>query len=244
MLQQFLGNRSDALHAHEHHFRAGIFCESFVVERALGFGRVFVSGEYGELRRVFAVSYGNSRIGRRGDCGADSRHDLEFQTGLHQFLGFLAAATEYKRIAAFEPHDALSFRRLLHEQRVGFILLQRMLIGALAGVDDFRARRCPFEDLGIAERVVHDHVCPRDFVAHFERHQSEVAGSRTREDANAFIVLCHASRMRISRGRCRMESPAAVLLSVPRVGAAAVDSPAAYPRAAPAVWNLRAWANR
>ena len=52
-----------------------------------------------------------------------------------------AAAPEHERVAALEAHDAQPAPRVLDEQAVEHVLLDRLPAGALADVEPARARR-------------------------------------------------------------------------------------------------------
>ena len=66
---------------------------------------------------------GNSRIGRRRDTGGDSRHDLELEPRRGERDRFLSAATEHHRVAALEPHHALSLAREFEQERSDRVLI-------------------------------------------------------------------------------------------------------------------------
>ena len=143
VFDELRGDHADPLDAHEHHFRSGRLRELRKIEGTLSFGGIFVPGENGELRGVIAMRHGNARVGRRGDRGADARDDLELQTRLRERLGFLAASSENKRVATLQPHHPPAGAGLLDQQRIDLLLLQRVLPGLLARVDQFHARRRP-----------------------------------------------------------------------------------------------------
>ncbi len=65
---------------------------------------------------------------------------MEYLRGAEGFELF-AGAAEHGWIAAFEAHDRRSGFRVGDEQRIDFVLGEKLAAGALADVDDFGARR-------------------------------------------------------------------------------------------------------
>ena len=81
----------------------------------------------------------DARVRRRGEGRGHPGHDLEAQPRSGERLGLFPAAAEEKRIAAFQPQHAPAGGGLFHEQRVDFLLPQRVLPRLFAGVDHLHA---------------------------------------------------------------------------------------------------------
>ena len=82
------------------------------------------------------MGHRDPRVRRGGDAGGYPGHDLEVDSGRGQRLGLLAAAAEDERIAALEPHHAPPRPRPVDQQRLDVVLLDGVVAGALADVDE------------------------------------------------------------------------------------------------------------
>ena len=76
---------------------------------------------------------------------------------LHERLRLFAAAAENKRVAPFEPQDALACPRQIDEAKRNVALDGGRFAAAFAGIDLFGPRR-PFKDALIYKRVVDHHL--------------------------------------------------------------------------------------
>ena len=108
---------------------------------------------------------------------------------LRERLRFFAAATEDERIAALQPHDALSFPGFLHEQRVDFLLRQRVRARFLPGENRLRTFRRPPQHFGIAEVIVNDHLRLLDALLRAQRDEPEIARTRRRPENISLLFL-------------------------------------------------------
>ena len=136
-----------------------------------------MAGENRELRVVVAVGHRDSRVGWTGDGRADARHDLEGHARGGEFGGFLAAAAEDHRIAAFEAHHGFSGFGFLDDERVDLVLRDRVILGAFAHVDFFAAGLGPLQERGVAQGVVNEHVGAFDEFLGAQRDKTEIAGT-------------------------------------------------------------------
>ena len=93
------------------------------------------------LRRDAAVGERNSRGGGGSQCRADSGNNFVRDIRAAQRFQFFAGAAKHGRIAAFQSHHGGSGLRVGDQQRIDFVLGEQFAAGALADVDDFRARR-------------------------------------------------------------------------------------------------------
>ncbi len=97
---------------------------------------------------------------RRRNRAADPRHHLERHTGGAERDRFFPAASEDKRVAAFEPHDPASATRRANHQRVDLLLRQDVPALALADKESLRVPRVP-QDAVVDEGVIqHEVRCP------------------------------------------------------------------------------------
>src|ERR1041384_573857 len=99
---------------------------------------------------------GNAGIGKTPNPGADARYDAEGNARRNEGQGFLAAAAEDERIAAFQTEDALAFPRQFDQAQRNIALLGRRLAAAFAGVFLCGARGSQSEDALIEQRVIEE----------------------------------------------------------------------------------------
>src|SRR4051812_12427601 len=85
---------------------------------------------------VVAVRERDPRVGRSGDTGGDSRHDLELDSGLRERLGLPSAAPEDERVTALQTDDAAPAARALDHQALDLRLRHLRLTGPLAHIDE------------------------------------------------------------------------------------------------------------
>src|SRR5205823_12528299 len=111
----------------------------------------FVTGDERDRRRVVAMRDRNPGVRGTRDRRRDARHDLEVDAGRDELLGLLAAASETERIAALEPHDALSLARFVDEELIDLILRQRVRARSFA--DGNTLARDERRDLRRDERI-------------------------------------------------------------------------------------------
>ena len=78
------------------------------------------------------MSQRNTGIIRRCHNRRDPRHHLERHVGIGQFFGFLTAAAENIRVAAFESNDRFAFARAGDEQCVELLLRNGAILGPFA----------------------------------------------------------------------------------------------------------------
>ncbi len=112
---------------------------------------------------------------------------------MRECLRLFPAATKDERIAALQPHDALPFPGLLHEERVDFLLRQGVRARFLPGENRLRTFRRPLQHFGIAEVIEDDHLRLLDALLRPQRDQSEI--TRTSADQKAFPCLSFSSAM-------------------------------------------------
>ena len=68
------------------------------------FGRVFKTGYNCKRARLTAMRNGDACVGGRGDGRADARHDFKGQPRRRKRRTLIAAPSEDKAVAAFQPH--------------------------------------------------------------------------------------------------------------------------------------------
>src|SRR5262249_36781542 len=77
-----------------------------------------MAGHESHRLRAIAMRERDAGIGSTTERGSDAGHDLARDTVVRERFDLLAAPAEDERIAAFEPHDALSLPRLVREQPI------------------------------------------------------------------------------------------------------------------------------
>ena len=158
MREHFSGDRSQFIHAHQHHLRPTQFRQRIEVKRAFTFRRVFVSRKKCYVRILGAMSDGNSGVGWRRNRRCNTWHNFKIDSRRHQRFGFFPAPAKNKRIATLEANHIFSEPRFLDQQCVDFVLRKRFFAGSLSGKNDFGVWAGPPQHLGIDERVVNDDV--------------------------------------------------------------------------------------
>ncbi len=73
-------------------------------------------------------------------------------------LGLLAAAAEHERVAALEADDEPAREAVLDEAGIDLVLGHRVVVGALAGVDQLASARRLVEQLAADQAVEHEHL--------------------------------------------------------------------------------------
>ncbi len=104
------------------------------------------------------VGQGNTRIGGGTAGGRDARHHFEGDAGLCQSLQLLAAATEDKGIAPFEPDHGLAGKSLGQQQTVDFTLRSTVLTGPFAHGDALGTFGDQRQDLGTDQGIEQHHI--------------------------------------------------------------------------------------
>ena len=107
----------------------------------------------------------NSGIRGNRKCRTYPRHNLKWDTCGRESLGFLAAPSKEKRIAALKSHHALSLQRAPNQLDIDLVLWSLSAATDLAGLNTFDIGAGVVEDVGIDQRVVDDHIARRDQVA-------------------------------------------------------------------------------
>ena len=168
-------DRFDSLHAHQHHLRAAEFRQRRIIDRALGFLRIFVAGEKSDVRIFRAMRHRNSGVGRPGDRRGNSRHNFKFNSGIDDRFCFFRAASKNKRIAALQPDNLFSCARLFDQEHVDFFLTEGVFAGLLSDVNDLCIITRPTQHFWIRQMIVHDHVRLLDALLRAQRDQAEIA---------------------------------------------------------------------
>lgn len=207
MVDELLADDRDAGHPHVEAKGAGGFGEVGVVEGGFFFGRVFVSGEEGELRAVVAVGDGDACVGRARDTGGDAGDDLEGNGSGGEFGSLFASASEDEGVASFETGDDFAFLRFLDTELVDFALRDGVVGGAFSGIDELAVGAGDFEKLGRGEGVVDEDVGHFDAVTAFDGEEAGVSGAGSDEVADAifFSEVAHGVVCNEETGRIKLE---------------------------------------
>ena len=99
---------SEIVHAHQHNLGAGDLGDLLVAQGRGRVRRIAMAGEDREAGAMVAVRERDARVICRRHHRGNAGHDLERDFFRREHFGFLAATTEDKRVAAFEPHDGLA----------------------------------------------------------------------------------------------------------------------------------------
>src|SRR5262249_58344839 len=91
-----------------------------------------LSGEEGDPARLIAERQRKAPLRRAAERGSDSGNHDNRDAGLAQILQLFAAAPEYERIAAFEPHHAATGARRPDQAAVDLVLCDARLAAPLA----------------------------------------------------------------------------------------------------------------
>ena len=129
----------------------------------LFFGRIFVTGDYGEVTCQTAVGDGNAGIRGRGDGGADAGHNFKGQSGLRQRKALFPAATEDEAIPPFQAHNLTTGLHAADEERVDLGLRHHIpLVPLFADKDALGLRPNFVQKLLGDQAVVDDDIgCPQ-----------------------------------------------------------------------------------
>ena len=97
------------------------------------------------------------------------------------------AAPEDERIAALQPQHALAFARQRNQRARNIALLAGAFAGALAGIDELRARPRQLQQRLVDQRVVENDVGAGDGVQSQRRDQARIARSRACQPHPALV---------------------------------------------------------
>ncbi|CAB4881320.1 unannotated protein [freshwater metagenome] len=120
------------------------------------------------------------------ECAADAGHDLDAHARIHARLHLLGSPTEHEGITALEPHDALAGQRPVDDDRVDLLLGHRVVLRALARVDQLHVEIEVVEQLERCQSVVHDDVRLANLLAPADG--DEVSGTRPAPDEDDSAV--------------------------------------------------------
>jgi len=118
-----------------------------------------MTGDKGHTGSVVAVRKGYSGIGRHRDGRSHPGHNFEGNPGSDQFLGFLTASPEDKRITTLEAHHHM-VPSLFHQQPVDVALAHGVIAAFLAHIDPFGLGRSKGEELLVGQIIIDDHFGP------------------------------------------------------------------------------------
>ena len=138
-----------------------------------------MTGEKRELRVERPMRHRNARVGRPGNRRTDTGHDLEWDAGRGEFLRLLTAASEDKRITAFQPRHGFPFARPRNQQGVRLLLPQGVIAGLLPRIDRFGSSLREAEEIRVGQVVVNDHIGLRDTVPTAQSQQPGITGTRS-----------------------------------------------------------------
>ena len=117
----------------------------------------------------------NARVGGDAEGRGDSGDHFKGEAGEREGFGFLAAAAEDKRVAAFETDDIEALPAAFHEEIADFLLGHGMIRLLFADVDAFGRGGREVEEFGAGEMVVEDAVGLFQKTAAFEGKEFRIA---------------------------------------------------------------------
>jgi hypothetical protein len=100
----------------------------------------------------------NSGVGRSGDGRGDSWHNFKFNSRIDNCLCLFRATSKNKRIAALQSDYLFSAACLFDQERVDFLLIQRVFARSFSSVNHLRVVSGPAENLRICQMIVNDHI--------------------------------------------------------------------------------------
>ena len=101
MIQEFVRDRLQPLHSHEHDLGSAKLSERLKIDGACFLLRIFVSGEKCDMRCFFPMRHRDSGISRTSNGRRNAGHNFERNSSGRKSERLLCAATEKKWIAAF-----------------------------------------------------------------------------------------------------------------------------------------------
>jgi hypothetical protein len=135
-------------------------------------------GEEGHAACRIAMRHGYAQRCRRRHAGGDSRYRFHRNSGVVQRRDFLAAPSEYERIAAFQAGDGEPLASQLNQLAQDECLRRGSAASTLADLDHARARPHVSEHAAVHE-IVHQHDIHRaEHARRFQRHELRIAGPR------------------------------------------------------------------
>ena len=90
---------------------------------------------------------------------------------------FLAASAKQKRISAFQPHDASSSLRLLHQHLIDLLLRHRVVSRTFSHVDRLCTGRDHRQHAVAHQTVIDHHLCLFQHLRSFQSQQPCVPGT-------------------------------------------------------------------
>src|SRR5947199_9969191 len=180
------------IHAPWPHLRAAKLSQRGVVNRAFGFRWIFVAGKKCNVRILRAMRHWNSRIGWPGDGRGDSRHNFKLNSRINGCLCLFRATPKNKRIAALQSDDLFPFACFLDQERVDFLLAQRVFARSFSSVNHLRVVSRPPENLRTFQMIINDHFRLLDAFLRPQRDETEIARPRAnKENLSSLRFTCH-----------------------------------------------------
>ncbi len=182
---QVCGDRADLSQRHVEHQHIGAARQGRPVEVGQLAAGV-VAGHEGDAVRQAAMRHRDSGGGCAADAGADAGDDAEADAGGGERQRLLAAAAEYQRVAALQPHHAMAVARQADQALVDAKLRRAPPAGALA--DRLQPRlRCERQDLRRDQRVVQHDVGFGQGVRGVQGQQARIAGTGADQPDGAWL---------------------------------------------------------
>ena len=157
MGHQLAADNRNTVQPHVEHNRMGRSCQSFPVKIHTAVFKV--AGNKGAGLCIVPVRQRDSGIGCTACCSRNARDHLERYTLFAEGLDLLAAASEDKRISAFQTQYSLALLCQSHEQLIDAFLGQCMAISFLAGIYHFGIPTHHVEYRLCHQPVIHHHIC-------------------------------------------------------------------------------------
>ena len=108
-----------------------------------------------------------------------------------QGLGFFAAATENKRIAALESNDIFALPGVLDQQRFDLTLVSAMFSRLLTDIDQLRFSGSKLQQLMVRQLIEENHLRRFEAALAFKREQFRITWTRANQKYLAETVSSH-----------------------------------------------------
>src|SRR5438876_5118948 len=154
------------------------------------------------------MGHWNAGVGRSRDRRADARDDFKANAGGLERGRFFTAPAEHEGIAALQPNDSATAKRLDDQKRVDLLLRPRVVTALLPDEHETGVRRHQLEQARVHQAVVHDNVGTAEQAAATDGEKTGIA--RTGADESDASDRLHADLSAwSSRRRASSRRPAA-----------------------------------
>jgi hypothetical protein len=170
-------NGIEMFERHVNHQRLTAGSQRMPVDAVWHIATGHMPGNEGDSMIGIAMSRWNTGIGKAANARCDARHDAERNTRSDQRQGFLATTPKDKGIAALQAQDTFAGARQGNQTVRNIRLFGRRFAAPLAGINQFRFRRCQGKNGVIDQRVINHDISLCERMMRKQGQQSRVAGT-------------------------------------------------------------------